>query len=88
MKIDENKLKDCLDADIKMPDDPTKSKSKKLIKIDGIWFFLQQTKYFNKIYEVSTKKFIMAPGDMSTGLNILVENIDKVKEKIEEFKNG
>ena len=81
-------LADCFDADINIPKDPEKSKSKKLMKIAGMWFFIQHTKTFIKIYEVSTKKLIMAPGDLNKGLDKLVDNIDEVKKAVEEYKNG
>lgn len=80
-------LKTCFLADINIPDidKVEKSKSKKLMKIGSLWFFIQRTQSSTKIYEVQTKKLIMAPGNYAKGLNLLVGNISDVEEAVESY---
>jgi len=77
---------ECKVSDIQIPDNPTKSKSKKLLKLGKMWFFIQETKDFIKIYEVSTKRLVMAPGNKSKGLDLLVRKLHLVQEALDRYK--
>ena len=81
------KLRDCKDADINLVDidKVEKSKSKKLMKIGKLWFFIQRNQTFTMIYEISTKKSIMAPGNYAKGLNLLVSKISEIEDAVDEY---
>ena len=81
-------LAKCKQADINIPSmsKVEKSKSAKLMKIKDMWFFIQKTKHFTNIYEVSTQRLIMCPGIYSAGLNKLVKDIDIVRDAVALYK--
>ena len=78
-------LKYCKQADINIPpmSKVEKSKSAKLMKVGGLWFFIQKTNAFIQIYEVSTQRLIMSPGMHSRGLNKLVKDIRIIRKAVD-----
>ena len=81
-------LDKCKQADIQIPlmSKVKKSKSAKLMKIEDLWFFIQKTKDFTNIYEVSTQRLVMCPGTYSRGLNKLVKDIDIIRKAVDLYK--
>ena len=80
-------LSQCATSDVAIPDDPKKSKSKKLLHLDDMWFFIREADGLVYVYEVSTKKQIFVTGNSKAkAINILVEHLHLVKEALDEYE--
>jgi len=64
-----------------------KSKSKKVLKLNGMYFFVAETKGLTKIYSIDLGIKLLATHPKSHAMNCLVKRLHLVKEVIDDTKS-
>jgi len=79
-------IEDCYKIPASAPtmDKVKKSKSKKLMKLDDMYFFIAETKEITRIYSVNLGIQVLAAYPRSHALNMLIKRLHHIKGLVHE----